>query len=37
MGRGILCLEMGVILYGINTKSTTYGTGTIGRTASDSG
>lgn len=37
MGLGISCLEKGVMLYGIDTKSTTYGTGTIGRTASDSG
>ena len=37
MGRGISYLEKGVMLYGINTKSTTYGTGRIGRTAKDSG
>lgn len=37
MGRGISYLEKGVILHGIDTKSTTYGTGTIGRTAPDSG
>ena len=36
MGRGISCLEKGVILYGIDTKSTTYGTATIGGTAPDS-
>lgn len=37
MGRGISCLEKGVMLYRINTKSTAYGTGTIRRTAPDSG